>query len=73
MEFFNTAKSLKIIGTILIIAGIICGFYFGSDNSGFGYTLDFFILFAYILGGVVSGLFCKGFARLVEAADKYLE
>ena len=73
MEFLNTAKTLKSLGTILIIAGIICGFYFGSDNSSFGYSLDVFILLMYILAGVVLGLLCRGFSRLVEAADKYLE
>lgn len=72
MENSSIPWWLNRLGILLIIVGFIFGFYFGSDNSGFGYSLDLFVLFAYIIGGAFSGLLCIGFAKIVEAAEKYL-
>ena len=71
----NTALLLKIIGWILLIAGIFYAFALGFAEQGYYYTYREFlpsIFFTYLLGGIFLFAVCLALAKITNAADKYL-
>lgn len=62
----GTATWFNALGTLTIIAGVILSVKFGIEES------SFLLFMYYLLGGLFLGLLCFGFAKIVNAAHKYL-